>query len=42
MTNLKEQLEAVRRDMKTWPAWRLKEIEREVLKTPLKVPAHDK
>jgi len=35
-SELKEQLEAVRREMSTWPAWRKMEIEAEVLKTPLR------
>jgi hypothetical protein len=35
-SELKEQLEAVRRETSTWPAWRKMEIEAEVAKTPLR------
>lgn len=38
-SDLKEQLEAVRRETGTWPAWRKMEIEAEVLKTPLRRPS---
>jgi hypothetical protein len=35
-SELKEQLEAVRREASNWPAWRRMEIEAEVAKTPLR------
>ena len=37
-SELKEQLESVRREASTWPAWRRMEIEAEVAKTPLRSP----
>jgi hypothetical protein len=33
---LKAQLDAVRKEMSNWPDWRKREIDAEVLKTPLK------
>jgi hypothetical protein len=35
-SELKEQLEAVRLETSTWPAWRKTEIAAEVAKTPLR------
>jgi hypothetical protein len=35
-SSLKNQLEAVRQEMNSWPAWRKMEIEAEVAKTPLR------
>ena len=35
-SELKQQLDAVRRETNAWPAWRKSEIEAEVLKTPLR------
>jgi hypothetical protein len=35
-SRLKDQLEAVRQEMNSWPAWRKMEIEAEVAKTPLR------
>jgi hypothetical protein len=40
-SRLKEQLEAARRETDTWPAWKKKEIEAEVRKTPLRNPAQN-
>ena len=36
ISNLKEQLDAVRREIRRWPDWRRAEIEAEVSKTPMK------
>ncbi len=36
ISRLKEQLDAVRREITNWPDWRRREIEAEVSKTPVK------
>jgi hypothetical protein len=40
-SRLKEQLEAARKETETWPAWKRKEIEAEVRKTPLRNSTKD-
>ena len=37
-SRLREQLDAARQETNRWPAWKRKEIEAEIQKTPLRKP----